>query len=85
MATLVQGAARMVRDLARLNVHPLIVGATGFLTAALLLVFYWQAAAADRAVVKNPLPVSKRLPGPVGPSEMHALFLFAATPSTSFS
>jgi mono/diheme cytochrome c family protein len=49
MANIFQGAAEIVRDLARLNVHPLMVGATGFLTAALLLVFYWQAEAADRA------------------------------------
>jgi len=49
MANILQGAAEKVRDLARLNVHPLIVGATGFLTAALLLMFYWQAEAADRA------------------------------------
>src|ERR1051325_777652 len=49
MANIFEGAAERVRDLARLNVHPLIVGAIGFLTAALLLVFYWQAEAADPA------------------------------------
>ena len=49
MANILQGAVRLVREAARLNVHPLIVGATGFLTAALLLVFYWHAEAAERA------------------------------------
>jgi len=31
MANIFQGAVRMVREIARLNVHPLVVAATGFL------------------------------------------------------
>src|ERR1044072_5974251 len=51
MASILQSAARIGREFARLNVHPLVVAATGFLTAGLLLTFYWQAEAADRAGV----------------------------------
>ena len=51
MASILQSAARIGQELARLNVHPLVVAATGFLTAGLLLTFYWQAEAADRAEV----------------------------------
>ena len=85
MASILQSAARIGREFARLNVHPLVVAATGFLAAGVLLTFYWQAEAADRADLNNPLPVSKRVPGPVGPSAMPALLVFAATPPTSSS
>ena len=51
MASILQSAVRIGQELARLNVHPLVIAATGALTAGLLLTFYWQAEAADRAEV----------------------------------
>jgi mono/diheme cytochrome c family protein len=51
MASICDGAAKVVRQIARWNFHPLVVGGAGFLVAAALMAFYWQAEAADRAQV----------------------------------
>ena len=45
MANIREGADRAVRP----NVRPWAVGLGGFLTVATLMVFYWEAEAADRA------------------------------------
>jgi hypothetical protein len=45
MANIREGAARTLRP----NVQPWAVGLCGFLTATMLLMFYWEAEAADRA------------------------------------
>lgn len=49
MAIIREGAARAVRKSPRPNVQPWGVGLCGFLAAALLMMFYWEAEAADRA------------------------------------
>jgi mono/diheme cytochrome c family protein len=48
MASIREGAARLGRKIFPESVQPLVVAATGFLTAAVLIGFYWQAEAADR-------------------------------------
>ena len=51
MASIRERAAKAVREIVRSNFHPWLVGSAGFLTAAALMGFYWQAEASDRTEV----------------------------------